>query len=259
MARAASEDPDQSGQSPSLIRVFAVRMKKSWVLRYLLSAQRILGCPGWSKSLLGAHAFFYWFCHALAQLFHPLRFSGCWTSYRKLTEFNLDRKCPNLVSSISLSSMANLIVQRSICPLLCQTYISDSKDVDSKLSVLRHRDTKNYLLQRRERTRVYCCSEAAKKTSSNVICEHGRHTVRQDKDIAVIYLNEVNKSSPDKRHCLANTDNECHSESILCFSFLFKVSGYTRHIFHYFYKGSTFYDFLFAFLHTNPFLKTGLL
>ena len=36
---APSEDSDQPGHPPSLIRVFAVRMKKAWVLSYLLSAQ----------------------------------------------------------------------------------------------------------------------------------------------------------------------------------------------------------------------------
>ena len=35
-----SEDSDQPGHLPSLIRVFAVRMKKAWVLSYALSAQR---------------------------------------------------------------------------------------------------------------------------------------------------------------------------------------------------------------------------
>ena len=45
-----SEDSDQPGHPPSLIRVFAVRMKKPWVLSYPLSAQqrliRLGGCPG---------------------------------------------------------------------------------------------------------------------------------------------------------------------------------------------------------------------
>ena len=36
------EDSDQPGHPPSLIRVFAVRMKKTWVLSYPLSAQRRL-------------------------------------------------------------------------------------------------------------------------------------------------------------------------------------------------------------------------
>ena len=37
-----SQDSDQPGHPPSLIRVFAVRMKKAWILSYLLSAQRRL-------------------------------------------------------------------------------------------------------------------------------------------------------------------------------------------------------------------------
>ena len=47
-----SEDSDQPGHPPSLIRVFAVRMKKAWVLSYPLSAQRRL----WSESSLGAQS-----------------------------------------------------------------------------------------------------------------------------------------------------------------------------------------------------------
>ena len=39
MACAPSKDSDQPGHPPSLIRVFAVRMKKAWVLSYPLSAQ----------------------------------------------------------------------------------------------------------------------------------------------------------------------------------------------------------------------------
>ena len=39
---APSEDSDQPGQLPSLIRVFAVHMNKAWVLSYPLSAQRRL-------------------------------------------------------------------------------------------------------------------------------------------------------------------------------------------------------------------------
>ena len=39
---APSEDSDQPGHPPSLIRVFAVRMKKAWVLSYPLIAQRRL-------------------------------------------------------------------------------------------------------------------------------------------------------------------------------------------------------------------------
>ena len=60
MACAPSEDSDQPRHLPSLIRVFAVGMKKVWVLSYPLSAQqrliRLGGCPGRSESLLGTHA-----------------------------------------------------------------------------------------------------------------------------------------------------------------------------------------------------------
>ena len=50
MACAPSEDSDQPWHSPSLIRVFAVHLKKARSLSYPLSAQRTLirlgGCPG---------------------------------------------------------------------------------------------------------------------------------------------------------------------------------------------------------------------
>ena len=42
MVCASREDSDQPGHPPSLIKVFAVRMKKPWVLSYPMSAHRIL-------------------------------------------------------------------------------------------------------------------------------------------------------------------------------------------------------------------------
>ena len=39
---APSEDSDQPGHPPSLIRVFAVRMKKAWTLSYPLNTQQRL-------------------------------------------------------------------------------------------------------------------------------------------------------------------------------------------------------------------------
>ena len=82
---APSEDSDQPGHPPSLIRVFTVRMKKPWVLSYPLSAQRRLirlgGCPGWSESSLGAHSF-CWFCHVVAQILLQL----CWMVHRHFPE-----------------------------------------------------------------------------------------------------------------------------------------------------------------------------
>ena len=68
---APSEDSDQPEHPPSLIRVFAVRIKKPWVLSYPLRAQRrlirLVGCSGWSESSLRAHSF-CWFCHVAAHV-----------------------------------------------------------------------------------------------------------------------------------------------------------------------------------------------
>ena len=73
MACAPSEDSDQPGHPPSLIRVFAVRMKKAWVISYSSSAQRRLWSD-WADaqadlSLRWAHMPFCWFCHVAAQVY----------------------------------------------------------------------------------------------------------------------------------------------------------------------------------------------
>ena len=71
MTSAPSEASDQPGHPPSLIWVFAVRMKQPWVLSYPLSAQQRLwrgGCPSWSESLL-VHMSFCWFCRVQTQWF----------------------------------------------------------------------------------------------------------------------------------------------------------------------------------------------
>ena len=62
MTCASSEDSDQSGHPPIPIRVFAVRMKKHWVLSYQMSAQRSLIRLG------DAGRTFCWFCHAAAHM-----------------------------------------------------------------------------------------------------------------------------------------------------------------------------------------------
>ena len=74
MTCAPSEDSDQPGHPPSLIRVFAVRMKKHWALTYLLSAQWRLWSdwadaqadlsPSW------AHMPFCFFFHAAAHIIY---------------------------------------------------------------------------------------------------------------------------------------------------------------------------------------------
>ena len=63
---------DQPGHPPSLIRVFAVRMKKHWVLSYPFSALRRLWSD-WADaqadlSLRWAHMPRHWFCHEAAQI-----------------------------------------------------------------------------------------------------------------------------------------------------------------------------------------------
>ena len=65
-----NEDSDQPGNPPSLIRVFAVRMKKASALRYPFSAQRRLWSD-WADaqadlSLRWAHMPFCWFCYEAA-------------------------------------------------------------------------------------------------------------------------------------------------------------------------------------------------
>ena len=70
---APSEDSVQPGHPPSLIRVFAVRIKKAWVLSYPLSAERRLWSD-WADaqadlSLRRAHQSFCWFCHEVAHIY----------------------------------------------------------------------------------------------------------------------------------------------------------------------------------------------
>ena len=69
---APSEDSDQPGHPPSLIRVFAVCMKKAWVLSYPLGAQWRLWSD-WTDAqadlcLHLAHKPFCWFCREAAQV-----------------------------------------------------------------------------------------------------------------------------------------------------------------------------------------------
>ena len=65
------KDSDQPGNPPSLIRVFAVRVKKACVLSYPFSAQRRLWSD-WADAQADlslrrwAHMPFCWFCHEAA-------------------------------------------------------------------------------------------------------------------------------------------------------------------------------------------------
>ena len=64
---------DQPGHLPSLISVFAVCIKKAWVLSYPFSGQRRLWSD-WADaqsdlSLRWAHRSFCWFCHDVAHMY----------------------------------------------------------------------------------------------------------------------------------------------------------------------------------------------
>ena len=102
MTCAPSEDSDQPGHPPSLIRVFAVRMKKAWVLSYPLNAQRRLWSD-WADaqadlSSLGTQSF-CWFCLEAEVLYHPIiktplvlnkylqNFSSCWQNWDHMSYF----------------------------------------------------------------------------------------------------------------------------------------------------------------------------
>ena len=87
MACVPSEDSDQPGHPPSLIRVFAVRLKKARILSYPLSTQWRLWSD-WSDaqadlSLHWVRMPFRWFCHNLAHILFEraskalLILSGC--------------------------------------------------------------------------------------------------------------------------------------------------------------------------------------
>ena len=69
MTFSPSKDSDQPGHPPSLIRVFAVRMKKSWVLSYQWRAQRRRITTGRMSMIIWVFAgklVSFWFCQALA-------------------------------------------------------------------------------------------------------------------------------------------------------------------------------------------------
>ena len=81
---------DQPGHLPSLIRVFAVRMKKIWVLIYQLSAQQRLWVDLTDAkvdlSLCYSHMLFCWFWHEKAQFvltIHKIQFRGHIYTFRR--------------------------------------------------------------------------------------------------------------------------------------------------------------------------------
>ena len=76
MTYAPSEDSDQPGHPPSLIRVFAVRSKGSKGPNLSSHGQRrlirLFGCPDWSESSLGAHHLVGFIMHRFIIMYNKL-------------------------------------------------------------------------------------------------------------------------------------------------------------------------------------------
>ena len=98
---APSEDSDQPGHPPNLTRVFAVRMKKAWVLNFPVSAQRTLWSD-WALSLRWAHSHFVVFvmsrlnCLIRAVFLHQnasVCVYICWTDRLMTASYSSPRLC----------------------------------------------------------------------------------------------------------------------------------------------------------------------
>ena len=108
-----SEDSDQPGHLPSLIRVFVVRMKKAWLLSYPLSTQRRLWSD-WADaqadlSLRWAHMPFCWFCHEVAHISTLLYSKAPWNFSDFISaKFNISRNVYELLKSCLFYISADL-------------------------------------------------------------------------------------------------------------------------------------------------------
>ena len=107
MAYAPSEDSDQPGHMPSLFRVFAVHMKKAWVLCYPLSAQQRL-LSDWADaqadlSLHWAHMPFCWFCHEACHICKSIDSCFCIYSNKKKRLPFSEGKIGQLPTNLGLS------------------------------------------------------------------------------------------------------------------------------------------------------------
>ena len=117
-----SEDSDQPGHPPSLIRVFAVHMKKAWVLSYPLSALRRLWSDWANAQLI---CVFTWrtvtllVCHVMAQLWTVPTIKNtnlCLVSLTILTSTwvkSIPSSWGNLSTKLELSSTGALVTGTS--------------------------------------------------------------------------------------------------------------------------------------------------
>ena len=101
MACAPSEDSDQPGRPPCLIRAFAVRMKKAWVLSYPLSAQWKLWSD-WANAQV-----------ALNLRWAHTHFVG-FVMRRLIFNFKSDRKIPYTVGWLSVWQVNLSVIFRHI-------------------------------------------------------------------------------------------------------------------------------------------------
>ena len=97
MTYALSEDSGLSGHPPSLIKVFAVCMRKHWVLSYPLSGQRRLWSDWAGLSLRWKDRPYCWFYHAVAQL------RSKQDGYHKVRKLTLIPAGEELLGSVILS------------------------------------------------------------------------------------------------------------------------------------------------------------
>ena len=95
MTCAPSVDSDQPGHPSSLIRVFAVRLKKHWVLSYPLSAQQRLWSD-WAEAqadlgLHWAHTSYCWFCRAANHIRNKPEWATCnWSQRSRIYNLHYD-------------------------------------------------------------------------------------------------------------------------------------------------------------------------
>ena len=143
---APSEDSDQPGHLPSLIRVFAVRMNKAWVLSYPLSTQQRFWSD-WADvladlSLHWAHMPFCWFCHDVAHtvLTDYTCIDICYNHFKYIIlQFQITSKCqhnsmnsahrpPWMIQSgcTCILKMTHQNFWRNVFRLTAQFYLSSS-------------------------------------------------------------------------------------------------------------------------------------
>ena len=131
---APSEDSDQPGHPPSLIRVFAVRMKKAWVLSYPLCAQRRLWSD-WADaqadlSLRWAHTHFV--CFVTRRLLYEL---WCLERVTKVFQAVLRRWYDVVVRAFITLHLVYCIVINFVVVPICNL-ITSMKTDENYLSII---------------------------------------------------------------------------------------------------------------------------